>query len=72
MKIEEKIEKYLSESVDWKEFYKGAKDTSGFDPEFEKKYGHIVLLPHIGDALKKTKNFERFMRAIKPFERGYK
>jgi hypothetical protein len=60
----------LSESkkVDWKDFYTHAKDTSGYDPSFEKKYGRLLDLPHITDALNKTSDFKSFMRFISKFE----
>jgi hypothetical protein len=60
----------LSESkkVDWKDFYTRAKDTSGYDPSFEKKYGRLLDLPHITDALNKTSDFKSFMKFISKFE----
>ena len=60
--------KYLSEGVDWKSFYTMAKDTSGYNPSFEKKYGKLLDSPHIKDALDKTKDFNSFMKFIKKFE----
>ena len=74
MAIENSIEKYLrEEKVDWKKFYDESKDTSGGDKkikDYEKKYGgYTFQSPHIQDALKKSKNFEDFMRMIKQFEK---
>jgi len=60
--------KYLSEGVDWKSFYTMAKDTSGYNPSFEKKYGKLLDKPHVKDALDKTKDFNSFMKFIKKFE----
>jgi hypothetical protein len=55
---------------EWEKFYNMAKDTSGkYFKEFEKKYsGYKYQSPHIQDALKKSNNFEDFMRMIKKFE----
>jgi hypothetical protein len=57
-----------SKKVDWKDFYTRAKDTSGYDPSFEKKYGRLLDLPHITDALNKTSDFKSFMKFISKFE----
>jgi len=59
-----------SPKINWTEFYQMAKDTDGYNPQFEKKYGHLVKRPHIADALKRGKNFSQFMQIIKPFEEG--
>lgn len=64
------VEKYLGEAkVNWKEFYDMAKDTSGKTlSQFEKKYGgNKFQMPHIRDALKKSKDFSQFMKIIKKF-----
>lgn len=56
-------------NIDWKDFYKMSKDTTGYTfKEYEKKYGKMYIAPHIHDALKKSKNFEDFKRMIKKFE----
>ncbi len=55
-------------NVNWKEFYTMAKDTSGHNPNFEKKYGNLMDRPHIADALKKARDFNSFLRAVKQFE----
>jgi hypothetical protein len=57
-----------SPKINWTEFWTMAKDTDGYNPQFEKKYGYLVHRPHIADALKKAKNFSQFMQIIKPFE----
>ena len=59
------IEKYLGEGIDWRDFYKMAKDTSGKTLKaFEEKYR-----PHIKDALDNTKDLPSFLKAIKKFEK---
>jgi hypothetical protein len=58
----------VNEGVDWKAFYTMAKDTSGYNPSFEKKYGKLLNSPHIKDALDKTKDSNSFMKFIKKFE----
>jgi len=45
-----------------------AKDTSGHNPNFEKKYGNLMDRPHIADALKKARDFNSFLKAVKQFE----
>lgn len=55
-------------NINWKEFYTMAKDTSGHNPNFEKKYGNLMDRPHIADALKKARDFNSFLRAVKQFE----
>ena len=63
-------QKYPKSDKEWKEFYMMAKDTSGNSlAEFEKKYAQVTDMPHIADALNKTKNFGEFKRMIKVFER---
>ena len=58
------------QGVDWKDFYKMSKDTSGKTfKEYEKKYGKMYVAPHIKDALDKAKNFKDFERMIKKFEK---
>jgi len=71
MNLIEKIERYLSESVDWKDFYKMAKSKKGGEElkTFEKKYSSVLDRPHIKDALDNTKDFNSFMKAIKKFEK---
>jgi hypothetical protein len=59
---------YQNHIVDWKDFYKGAKDTGGYNKDFEKKYGKILMFPHIEDALKRTKTYDQFIKFIKQFE----
>jgi len=64
------IDKYLGEGkTDWKDFYKLAKDRSGKTfKEFEKKYSSRKFqMPHIKDALDKSKDFKEFQRMIKRF-----
>lgn len=64
------IDKYLGEGkTDWKDFYKLAKDRSGKTfKEFEKKYSSRKFqMPHIKDALDKSKDFKQFMDMIKKF-----
>lgn len=55
-------------SINWREFYTMAKDTSGYNSEFERKYSKIHDIPHVKDALKKSKDFNSFMKHIKLFE----
>lgn len=55
-------------NVNWSEFYKMAKDKSGYNPSFEKKYGAILDKPHVQDALKTTKDFKSFMKHMSKFE----
>jgi len=55
-------------NINWKEFYTMAKDTSGHNPNFEKKYGNLMDRPHIADALKKARDFNSFLKAVKQFE----
>jgi len=71
MNLLEKIEKYLSEETDWKDFYKMAKSKEGGEglKAFEKKYGSVLDRPHIKDALDNTKDFNSFLKAIKKFEK---
>ena len=66
--IQSEIKLQLDESVNWAEFYKMAKDTSGYNPSFEKKYGSLLDRPHVKDALKNTKDFKSFMKHINKFE----
>jgi hypothetical protein len=67
--IQSEIKGQLIESVNWSEFYKMAKDTSGDTlNQFEKKYGSILDRPHVKDALKNTKDFKPFMKHINKFE----
>ena len=66
--IQSEIKLQLNESVNWSEFYKMAKDTSGYNSSFEKKYGTILDRPHVKDALDKAKDFNSFMKFIKKFE----
>jgi hypothetical protein len=63
-----KVESVNEAKVDWKEFYTMAKDTSGYNPEFEKKYGKILDRPHVADALKKSKDFNSFVKFVNKFE----
>jgi len=64
------IEKYLGEGIDWRDFYKMAKDTSGKTLKaFEEKYGSVMDRPHIKDALDNTKDLPSFLKAIKKFEK---
>jgi hypothetical protein len=63
------LEGKLNENkIDWADFYKMAKDTSGYNPNFEKKYGKIMDRPHVADAIKTAKDFKSFMRFIQKFE----
>lgn len=55
-------------NVNWKAFYKASKDTSGYDPTYEKKYKALLDQPHIADALSTSKDFNSFMKFIKQFE----
>jgi hypothetical protein len=54
---------------DWNDFYVSSKDTTFFDPNYEKKYKNIINVPHIKDALDNTNDFESFMLYIRRFER---
>jgi hypothetical protein len=45
-----------------------AKDTSGYNPNFEKKYGKVLDRPHVADAVKKAKDFKSFMQFIQKYE----
>ena len=56
------------EKIDWADFYKMAKDTSGYNPNFEKKYGKVLDRPHVADAVKTAKDFKSFMKFIQKFE----
>jgi hypothetical protein len=56
------------DKIDWAEFYKMAKDTSGYNPNFEKKYGKVLDRPHVADAVKKAKDFKSFMQFIQKYE----
>jgi hypothetical protein len=62
------LKESVNEGVNWKEFYTMAKDTSGYNPSFEKKYGKLLDVPHIKDAITNTKDFNSFMRHVKKFE----
>ena len=65
------IEESVNEvkSIDWKRFYRMAKDTTGKTlTQFEKEYGRKLDLPHIKDALDNTKDFNSFMKHINKFE----
>jgi hypothetical protein len=55
-------------NINWKEFYTMAKDTSRYNPEFEKKYGKILDRPHVADALEKSKDFNSFVKFVNQFE----
>jgi hypothetical protein len=68
LKKEADLKESVNEGVDWKAFYTMAKDTSGYNPSFEKKYGKLLDKPHVKDALDKTKDFNSFMKFIKKFE----
>ena len=48
------------------------KDTSGWNPEYIKKYGSVWDMPHIKDALGRYKDFSTFVKLIKPFEPSLK
>lgn len=65
------IESVNEGKIDWKDFYKHATNAN-WDSEslksFEKKYGNISQIPHIADALKRTKDFNSFMKFISKFE----
>ena len=66
----EEAKNYPKSDKEWKAFYDMAKDTSGQTfKEFEKKYANVMNMPHIADALDKTKNFGDFKRMISKFER---
>lgn len=56
------------QGIDWQEFYTMSKDTSGYNPEYEQKYGNQLNKPHIVDALENSEDFKSFMRRIKDFE----
>jgi hypothetical protein len=56
------------QGIDWQEFYTMSKDTSGYNPEYEQKYGNQLDKPHIVDALDNSEDFNSFMRRIKDFE----
>jgi len=61
-------EKINEDKIDWADFYKMAKDTSGYNPNFEKKYGKVLSRPHVADAVKTAKDFKSFMKFIQKFE----
>jgi len=61
-------EKINEDKIDWADFYKMAKDTSGYNPNFEKKYGKVLSRPHVADAVKTAKDFKSFMQFIQKFE----
>lgn len=66
---------YDMSKSDWKEFFEMGKRTDMTDfKTFEKKYGNLVDLPHISDAMSKTKagEFDKFYRMIKPFVTEFK
>lgn len=50
--------------MELKAFYNMAKDTSGFNPDFERKYLALINRPHIMEALRNSKNLESFLRKI--------
>jgi len=56
------------DKIDWADFYKMAKDRSGHNPNFEKKYGKVLSRPHVADAVKTAKDFKSFMKFIQKFE----
>jgi hypothetical protein len=54
---------------DWKEFYEMSKDTSGYNPEYEKKFGsYKYQAPHIQEILQKSKSFEDFLNRKNRFQ----
>ena len=67
-----KTDKTWSRGIDWKEFFDASKEknpTPSTFKDYEKKYsGYKFQAPHIQDALKKSKDFNTFMRMIKKFE----
>jgi hypothetical protein len=59
----------LGEEIDWNDFWKMAKDTSGKTlKDFEKKYSNVVNRPHVKNALNAV-DFKSFMKVIKKFEK---
>ncbi len=65
-------ENKIEEAIDWKDFWKMAKDTSGGQKTlkaFEDKYSSVMDRPHIANAIKKADDFNSFMKAIKKFEK---
>ena len=55
----------------WKEFYEMSKDTSGYNPEYEKKFGsYKYQAPHIQEILSNSKSFEDFMNRKNRFEQS--
>ena len=46
------------------EFFKEAKNTEIYDPNFEKKYYKLLERPHIVNALK-SKDFQTFLKLVK-------
>lgn len=51
-------------TMELQEFYSMAKGTTGFNPEFERKYWALINRPHIMEALRNSKNIESFLRKI--------
>jgi hypothetical protein len=66
--VNSETKKVNEEKIDWADFYKMAKDTSGYNPNFEKKYGKVLDRPHVADAVKTAKDFKSFMKFIQKFE----
>lgn len=55
----------------WKEFYEMSKDTSGYNPEYEKKFGsYKYQAPHIQEILSNSKSFEDFMNRKNRFQQS--
>jgi hypothetical protein len=49
-------------TMELQQFYSMA--TTGFNPEFERKYWALINRPHIMEALRNSKNLESFLRKI--------
>lgn len=58
---ETSLGKFLKEETNWKEFYKLAKDKSN-KKYFEKEYGDLLNKAYIASALKKSTDFNSFMK----------
>jgi len=72
-KTDKTTDKTWSRGIDWQEFFDASKEknvTPSTFKDYEKKYsGYKFQAPHIQDALKKSKDFNTFMKMIKKFEK---
>lgn len=56
-----------TQTIDWKDFFIMAKDTSDYNPNFEKKYKAILDSPHILEAIEKAKDYKAFSKFLRYF-----